>query len=99
MEVLKKGLTIEEREFRKKYWWNNKKIDCKECEAEYRLKPEDGPTVAGHYHCGALIIDVFMNCPNCNTRMSYTDPPTHNEEVRKAAAAYAEEQERKAKRS
>ena len=94
LKTLKAGLTFEQREFIKKYWYKDKDIECRTCEAKYKLEPDDDITIAGHYHCGALVIDVFIICPNCNTRIYYPDPPKNNEEVREAATAYAEAKER-----
>lgn len=94
MKTLKKGITPEQLAFRKKYWWVGKKITCWECEGEFEMLAEDQPKVAGHYHCGALIIDVLVFCPNCKTRLIYDNPPLNNNEVRETAAAYAEEEER-----
>ena len=94
MKTVKKGFTPEQLAFRKKYWWNDEKMTCKECESVFQLEQSDQPTIGGHYYAGALMIDVYMKCPNCETRMDYKNPPLNNNEVREIAAAYAEAEER-----
>ena len=91
MKTRAQGLTAQEREDRRRLWWDKKELGCTECEGQYTLERSDIPHITGVEVCGALIINVFFTCTNCETKMRFDDYPKNNNDIRDAAIKYNNE--------